>query len=57
MRQHGLPAHFATMGSPTADFLAGTFSLRELIDRLEQVGVVVKVERTQPAGRNDEHNS
>jgi hypothetical protein len=57
MRQHGLPAHFATMGSPTADFLAGTFSLRELIDRLEQVGVVVKVERTQSAGRNDEHNS
>src|ERR1019366_7703437 len=28
------------------DFLAGNWSLRELIDRLEQVGVVVKVEST-----------
>ena len=57
MRQDGLHAHFATMGTPTADFLAGNWSLRELIDRLEQVGVVVKVETTQFAGRNDEHNS
>jgi hypothetical protein len=44
-------------GKPTAAFLAGNFSLRELIDRLEQVGVVVKVERTQSAGRNDEHKA
>jgi hypothetical protein len=28
------------------DFLAGNWSLRELVDRLEQVGVVVKVEST-----------
>ena len=26
------------------DFLAGNWSLRELVDRLEQVGVVVSVE-------------
>jgi hypothetical protein len=31
MPQDGLPAHFATMGSPTAVFLAGNWSLRELI--------------------------
>ncbi len=29
------------------DFLAGNWSLRELVDRLEQVGVVVSVEGTQ----------
>ena len=44
-------------GNPYSGLLAGSWSLRELIDRVEQVGVVVKVERTQSAGRNDEHNS
>jgi antirestriction protein ArdC len=44
-------------GNPYSGLLAGNWSLRELIDRVEQVGVVVKVERTQSAGRNDEHNS
>lgn len=39
------------------DFLAGNWSLRELVDRLEQVGVVVKVVSTQSAGKNDEQNS
>jgi hypothetical protein len=39
------------------DFLAGNWSLRELVDRLEQVGVMVKVESTQSAGRSDERNS
>jgi hypothetical protein len=39
------------------DFLAGNWSLRELVDRLEQVGVVVKVEGTQCAGRSDEQSS
>lgn len=39
------------------DFLAGNWSLRELVDRLEQVGVEVKVESTQSAGRSDERNS
>ena len=29
------------------DFLAGNWSLRELVDRLEQVGVEVRVERAQ----------
>jgi hypothetical protein len=29
------------------DFLAGNWSLRELVDRLEQAGVVVTVERAQ----------
>lgn len=39
------------------DFLAGNWSLRELVDRLEQVGVVVKVKSTQSAGRSDERSS
>jgi hypothetical protein len=39
------------------DFLAGNWSLPELVDRLEQVGVVVKVENTQSAGRSDERSS
>ncbi len=32
------------------DFLAGNWSLRELVDRLEQVGVVVNVEHSQSNG-------
>jgi hypothetical protein len=39
------------------DFLAGNWPLRELVDRLEQVGVVVKVESTQSAGRSDERSN
>ncbi len=39
------------------DLLAGNWSLRELVDRLEQVGVVVKVESAQSAGGGDERNS
>jgi hypothetical protein len=36
------------------DFLAGNWSLRELVDRLEQVGVLVTVESTQRgAGRHE----
>src|ERR1700676_1228401 len=38
------------------DFLAGNWSLRELVDRLEQVGVAVEILSTQSAGRNDERN-
>jgi hypothetical protein len=38
------------------DFLSGNWSLRELVDRLEQVGVVVKVESTQSAGKSDERS-
>jgi hypothetical protein len=30
------------------DFRAGNWSLRELVDRLEQVGVIVSVESTEP---------
>jgi hypothetical protein len=33
------------------NFLAGNWSLRELIDRLEQVGVAVEVEATQSGGQ------
>jgi hypothetical protein len=33
------------------DFLAGNWSLRELVDRLEQVGVHVQVERDENGGR------
>jgi hypothetical protein len=29
------------------DFLAGNWSLRELVDRLEQVGVLVQVQHTE----------
>ena len=38
-------------------FLAGNWSLRELVDRLEQVGVAVEIESFQSAGRSDERNS
>jgi len=33
------------------DFLAGNWSLRELIERLEQVGVAVEIEGMQSMGR------
>jgi len=32
------------------DSLAGNWSLRELVDRLEQVGVVVEIESTKSSG-------
>jgi hypothetical protein len=32
------------------DFLAGNWSLRELVDRLEQVGVLVSIEASQSGG-------
>jgi hypothetical protein len=32
------------------DFLAGNWSLRELVDRLEQVGVAVQIERPSTCG-------
>ena len=32
------------------DYLAGNWSLRELVDRLEQVGVVVEIESTKSSG-------
>ena len=32
---------------------AGHWSVRELVDRLEQCGVYVQIERVEPAGRND----
>ena len=32
------------------DFLAGNWSLRELVDRLEQVGVAVEIERSAICG-------
>jgi hypothetical protein len=34
------------------DFLAGNWSLRELVDRLDQVGVAVKIENAPSAGRS-----
>ena len=39
------------------DSLAGNWSLRELVDRLEQVGVKVEIENIPSAGRSDERNS
>ena len=39
------------------DFLAGNWSLRELVDRLEQVGAEVKVENIRSTGGTDERNS
>jgi hypothetical protein len=38
------------------DFLAGNWSLRQIVDRLEQVGLLVKVESTPSVGRRDEQN-
>jgi len=40
------------------DFLAGNWSLRELVDRLEQVGVAVEIETCAPCGEgSNERNS
>jgi hypothetical protein len=36
------------------DFLAGNWSLRELVDRLEQVGVVVSIENTRSCSLKNE---
>ena len=38
------------------DYVAGNWSLRELVDRLEQVGVAVKVKSTQLGAPNKENS-